>query len=77
MYDDDFIIALTLVPPAYEIRAFCACAIGKSGRGCMRRPRTRRPRVRRRVNSAPRGGGDDDGDGPPRRPRPLQRGGRS
>ena len=82
MCDDDFIIVLTNMPPAYEIRAFCRCALTPSGVGCMRRPRARarRPSTRRRSSGPPRGGGgegDDDGGGdpPPRWPLP-QKGGR-
>lgn len=48
------------MPPPFERRA-CRCAIGLSGRGCMRRPRARR---RRRAASGTRGDGTrDDGGG--------------
>jgi hypothetical protein len=51
-----------LMPEPFQIRAFCLCALGTSGRTCMRRPRVRRRRLRVRTGP-PRGGGDDDGGG--------------
>jgi hypothetical protein len=56
--------------PAFSIRAFCTCAIYQSGAGCMRRPRARARRSRRRHGGSrcERGPPGDDGDGPPAPP---------
>ena len=48
------VIAL-LQPPPFHLRAFCReCAVAISGKGCMRRPRLRRGRARRRRQSSGR-----------------------
>jgi hypothetical protein len=64
--DDDCILLSPMWPP-FEIRAFCRCALGASGRGCMRRPRLRRAGCRRqrrcRRAGGTRSGDDGDGDG--------------
>ena len=56
-------------------RAFCReCAVAVTGKGCMRRPRLRRGRARRRRHGGSRHrerGPPDDGDGPLRSGHPL------
>jgi hypothetical protein len=82
--DNDFFLLSPLWPP-FEIRAFCRCALGASGRGCMRRPRLRRAGCRRhrgcrRASGTRSGddsatGGDGEGADPPPPPSRDGRGG--
>jgi len=59
--DDIFFITINDLPDPFELRSFCACALGESGTGCMRRGRGRSPR---RPSTSRRGGdGRDDGSG--------------
>jgi hypothetical protein len=72
-----FFVLINPLPEPYELRAFCICAIGESGTGCMTRPRCRAPRhsssgIRRVGGSRDDGGGGGDPDpGPHLERRPV------
>ena len=68
------VLVVVLLRRPVCLRKFCRdCAVGVSGKGCMRSPRLRRGRPRRRrrhggscrVRGPPGDDGDGGGDGPP------------